>query len=76
MSSLVIYFKVMKMNEQAQELLMMFVRDGYSQSGNISRKTAIKMMRFVASKNDLQSHITNGDNEAILNYRMEDNNNE
>lgn len=59
------------MNEQAQELLMMFIRDGYSASGKVSKSTVIKMMKFVYEHPELQNLVNNGDNKGIIKFRIE-----
>ena len=51
------------------ELLMMFIADGYSASGKVSKKTAIKMMRFVGSRPKLQEMVNNSDKNGILSYK-------
>lgn len=58
------------MNEKAQELLMMFIKDSYSGSGKITKATALKMMKFVESQEELQNHVNHGDKARILKYRM------
>jgi pyruvate formate-lyase activating enzyme-like uncharacterized protein len=58
------------MSEQAQELLMMFIRDGYSSSGKVKKSTALKMMRFVENHPELQMHVNNSNNKAILDFRL------
>lgn len=45
--------------EEVEELLLMFIKDGYSQSGKISKKTALKMMHFVSKDENLQSAVNN-----------------
>lgn len=50
------------------KLLMMFVKDGYSASGKISKKTAMAMMRFVGADKKLQSHINSSDWKSVLNH--------
>ena len=59
------------MSDKAQELLMMFIRDGYSPSGKVSKQTAIKMMKFVSDYPELQSLVNNGDNKGILNFKLD-----
>ena len=50
------------MNEEAKKLLLMFITDGYkSQTGKISKKTAIAMMKYVSSDDDLQMMVNNSD---------------
>ena len=58
------------MNEEAQELLMMFIRDGYSSTGKVSKSTAIKMMKFVANNPDLQLMVNNSDKKEIVKFRL------
>jgi len=54
---------------ELDELLMMFIADGYSASGKVSKKTAIKMMRFVGSRPKLQEMVNNSDKNGILSYK-------
>jgi len=54
---------------ELDELLMMFIADGYSASGKVSKKTAIKMMRFVGSRPKLQVMVNNSDKNGILSYK-------
>jgi len=56
------------MNEEAQKLLMMFIRDGYSASGNISKPTALAMMKFVRADKELQRLVNMGDWKSVKNY--------
>ena len=57
-------------NFPAQELLMMFIKDSYkSATGKPSKKTAIALMKYVASDNELQELVNNGDHKAILDYK-------
>lgn len=58
------------MDEQANKLLMMFINDGYSSSGKISKKTAIAMMKFVESTKGLQVLVNNGDTKSILQFDL------
>jgi hypothetical protein len=58
------------MGEEAQKLLMMFINDGYSSSGKVSKATAIAMMRLVRRSDELQDHVNNSDHKAIKNYRF------
>lgn len=58
------------MDEQANKLLMMFINDGYSSSGKISKKTAIAMMKFVESTKGLQFLVNNGDTKSILQFDL------
>lgn len=61
---------------EANKLLMMFIKDSYkSVGGKPTKKTAIAVMKFVASDQKLQNLINNGDHAAILNYKLEQNNN-
>jgi len=57
------------MNEDGLKLLMMFICDGYSSSGKVSKKTAIEMMKYVADNPELQHFVNNNDRKAILNYK-------
>ncbi len=60
------------MSEEANKLLMMFIVDGYkSMTGNISKKTAIAMMKYVATDNDLQRLVNNSDYRAVLSHNEE-----
>ena len=57
---------------EANKLLMMFIKDSYkSVNGKPTKKTAIALMKFVASDPELQGLINNGDHTAILNYKLE-----
>ena len=59
------------MNEEAQELLMMFIADSYRyQSGKPCKKTVINMMGFVAKNKELSQHINNSDFKSVLNYKL------
>tara|TARA_R110002051_G_scaffold114707_1_gene187629 strand:+ start:38 stop:235 length:198 start_codon:yes stop_codon:yes gene_type:complete len=57
------------MSEQANELLNMFIRDAFSSSGKIRKKTALEMMKYVASQPKLQSLINAGNDSEIINYK-------
>ena len=58
------------MDDSSQKLLMMFIKDSYkSATGKPSKKTAIALMKYVASDSHLQELINNGDNKAILDYK-------
>ncbi len=57
--------------KEVNELLMMFIKDGYSQSGKVTKKTALKMFNFVSKDSDLQLHVNNGDNKSILAHEIE-----
>lgn len=61
--------KEMKSVATTEELLMMFIKDGYSASGKVSKSTATAMMRYVANDGRLQGVINNGDGKDILSYR-------
>lgn len=57
---------------KANELLMMFIKDSYkSANGKPTKKTAIALMKFVASEPELQNLVNNGEHAAILNYKLE-----
>ena len=61
------------MNKQEQELLMMFIKDGYkSATGKISKKTAIAMMKHVNSDSKLQSLVNNGDWKGVLTHKSKE----
>lgn len=60
----------MQTQEEVEKLLMMFIKDGYSFSGKISKKTAIAMMKFVEKDSDLQRYVINGDNKSLLNHKI------
>lgn len=48
---------------------MMFVKDGYkSQTGKVSKKTAIELMKYVASDAELQKLVNNSDWKGVLNH--------
>lgn len=53
-----------------EELLMMFIKCGYSQSGKVNKSTALAMMRFVDSDAELQRKINIGDWNAVLKHRQ------
>ena len=57
------------MEGEANKLLMMFIKDGYSASGKITKKTAIAMMRYVATDKKLQQLVNECDNTGILNHQ-------
>ena len=57
--------------DEVNELLMMFIKDGYSQSGKISKKTGLKMLHFVSKDSDLQRYVNNGDNKSLLAHKIE-----
>ena len=59
------------MEDKAQELLMMFIRDSYSPSGKVSKQTAIKMMNFVSEYPELQILVNNGDNKGIVKFKLD-----
>ena len=56
--------------EDAQRLLMMFINDGYSQTGKVSKSTAIAMMKFVRENPDLQKIVNSGVRSDILSFRL------
>lgn len=56
---------------KANKLLMMFINDGYSANGKISKKTALEMMKFVSCDCNLQMHVNNSDRKSILNHKLE-----
>ena len=58
------------MSIEANKLLMMFIKDGYSSTGKITKKTALAMMRSVGSDSELQSLVNNGDNSGILKHNI------
>ena len=60
------------MSDEANKLLMMFIKDSYkSANGKPTKKTAIALMRFVASNPELQGLVNDGDHAAILNFKLE-----
>jgi hypothetical protein len=60
------------MSEEAEKLLMMFIRDVYKNtSGKISKKSALATMRYVNGDIELQRIVNNSDYPAVLKYRME-----
>jgi len=60
------------MNE-ANELLMMFIVDGYKTThGKITRKTALAMMKYVASDEKLTNLVCNSDYKAILKHEVKE----
>lgn len=59
------------MNTEAEKLLMMFVKDGYkSQTGKVSKKTAIAMMKFVANNHELRDLVNSSDWKGVLNHKL------
>ena len=54
------------MDDEAQKLLMMFVKDGYKGGGKTCKATAIAMMKFVAANKELQRLVCNSDYSGIL----------
>lgn len=59
------------MNDDANKLLMMFIKDSYkSVNGKPTKKTAIALMKFVASDSKLQGLVNNDDHAAILNHKV------
>jgi hypothetical protein len=60
------------MEDEAQKLLMMFIRDLYkNQSGKPSRGTALKLMTFVRNNPELSQLIGNSDWNGVLNHKVE-----
>lgn len=59
------------MNDDARELLMMFILDAYSFSGKISKKTVIKMIKFVGNNPAVQDAINTGDANKLLSCKVE-----
>lgn len=59
----------MNSTEQTEALLMRFIKDGYSASGKVSKKTATEMMKYVANDKELQFLVNIGDKSKILNHR-------
>ena len=58
------------MNEEAEKLLMMFIKDGYKNvTGKIGKKTALAMMSYVNKDAKLQQIVSNSDYSAMLKYR-------
>ncbi len=58
------------MNDEAEELLMMFVKDSYkSATGSPSKKTAMALMKYVASDPELQKLVNIGDYNAITKHK-------
>jgi len=54
---------------ESNKLLMMFIVDGYKTThGKITRKTALAMMKYVASDDELSSLVCNSDYSAILKH--------
>ena len=57
---------------ESNKLLMMFIRDSYkTATGKPSKKTAIALMKFVASQEGLQEVINGGDNAEIANFKLD-----
>lgn len=58
------------MKEDAEKLLMMFIKDAYtSPSGRPCKATGLALMKYVASDQELQNIVNSGDAQAILKYR-------
>ena len=58
------------MKEDAEKLLMMFIKDAYaSPSGKICKETGLALMKYVASDPELQRLVNSGDTQEILKYR-------
>ena len=58
------------MSDEAEKLLMMFIKDGYKNvTGKISKKTALAMMNYVNGDAKLQQIVNNGDYSALLKHR-------
>ena len=58
------------MKIDANELLMMFIVDGYKGStGKISKKTGIAMMHYINSDQKLQDLINGSDYKGVLNHK-------
>lgn len=56
-------------DNSGKRLLMMFIRDSYAtRTGKPTKKTAIALMRYVASDADLQKLINMSDYKAVLNH--------
>jgi len=59
------------MMSEANKLLMMFIKDSYKQAnGKPTKKTAIALMKFVASEPGLQELVNNGSHAEILNFKI------
>ena len=57
---------------ESNKLLMMFIKDSYkTATGKPSKKTAIALMKFVASEKGLQEVINGGDSAEILNFKLD-----
>lgn len=52
-----------------EELLMMFINVGYSQTGKVNKSTALAMMRYVNNDSDLQNKVNQGNNSEILKHK-------
>ncbi len=62
------------MDNKAEELLMMFIVDGYKNTtGKISKKTAIEMMKYVDGDKELQQLICSSDYTAVLKHKSPSN---
>jgi len=58
-----------EMSEEAQKLLMMFIRDLYTGSGKPTKITGLKAMAFVRNTPEL-SKLVNSGSRDIVNYRL------
>lgn len=59
-----------QIHDEAFELLMMFINDGYSPSGKVSKKTALAMMRFVGKVDGLQYVVNGGCPSELIEFNI------
>lgn len=58
------------MTDEANKLLMMYIVDGYrSQTGKISKKTAIATMKYVGGDKKLRQLVNIGDYKEVLKHK-------
>ena len=58
------------MDTEAKELLMSFIGDGYTNTGKITKATALKMMKFVANNSELQDVVNTYDPKDIRKFKL------
>lgn len=58
------------MSDDAQKLLMMFIRDSYQGSGKPRKETLLAMMTLVGGSKELQRLVNIGYSSKILEYRF------
>ena len=57
------------MNQEAEKLLMMFIKDIYkNKNGNPSKKTALSAMTYVSHNPELSRYVNDSDWIKVVNY--------